>query len=49
MMYELVVVWDDGQREVHPYKTEQDARDAERGFRMAFGAQVWTCVRERRG
>lgn len=43
--YELVVQWDDGEKEVFGYKTEDEARKAGDWYRMAFGEQVWTCVR----
>lgn len=47
--YELVIVWDSGEKEVHEYKTKEEAEKAMAGMYMAFGHhQLWCCVREKR-
>lgn len=49
MKYELVIIWDTGEKEIHEYESEALARQAEAGYRRAFGRQIeWTCVREGR-
>lgn len=46
MKYELVVIWDDGEKEVFSYPTETEAKEAEDGYHKAFGNQVsWTGIR----
>ena len=48
-MWETVVVWEDGEKTVYEFKTQEDAERCERNMRMAFGNQVsWCGVRERR-
>lgn len=45
-MWELVIVWEQGGKNVYPYKTEQGAKDGERAMRMAFGNQIqWSGIR----
>ena len=48
-MYELVVVWMDGnsKKEVYQYNTREKAEQAMDGYMKAFGRQVWCCVREK--
>lgn len=49
-MYELIIIWTDGDKNVYPYQTEEEARYGERNMRMAFGNQVsWAGVRKSRG
>ena len=49
-MYELIIIWADGDKNVYPYQTEEEARHGERNMRMAFGNQVsWAGVRKSRG
>lgn len=44
--YELVVIWVTGEKEVYGYNNKEDAEEAEKGFRMAFGNQIsWTGIR----
>lgn len=43
--YELVVVWETGEKEVFEYDTEKDANTAGEGMEKAFGRQLWWCVR----
>lgn len=46
MRYELVVIWETGEKEVHKYNSLGDAKDAENGFRMVFGNQIsWTGIK----
>ena len=46
MKNELVVIWETGEKEVHKYNNLEDAKEAEKGFRMAFGNQIsWTGIR----
>lgn len=42
-MYELIVIWEDGDKEVHGYTTEEEAQERARGFKMAFGNQIQWC------
>lgn len=45
--YTLVVVWNNtGERETHEYPTYKQALKAEKGFKRAFGFQVWTCIND---
>ena len=46
-MYELVIIWDDGGKEIHQYPTREQAEQAGAGMRFAFGRQVsWYGVRK---
>ena len=48
MKYELVVIWSDGQKEIHEYPTYEDAENVGRGYKIAFGNQVeWYGVRKK--
>ena len=42
--YKLIIIWNTGEREEHPYITEEEAINAGKGYKTAFGDQVWTCV-----
>lgn len=45
--YELVVIWDTGEKETATYDTEIEAKIIENGFHTAFGKQIqWTGIRE---
>ena len=45
-MFELVVIWENGDKDVYSYSTEKDAKSAECGMKKALGKQIqWTCVR----
>lgn len=47
MKYELVVIWETGEKEIHEYRTEEEAREASNGYEMAFGHQVsWVGIRK---
>ena len=45
--YELVVKWnyDTSDVDIFEYPTEEMAEEFANGYRMAFGDQVWCCVR----
>ena len=46
MEYELVIIWETGEKEVHSYATEKEARTAGKGYKMAFGNQIsWIGIR----
>lgn len=38
--YELVIIWDDDETEVHGYRTEAEAQEAEAGYKKVFGYQI---------
>lgn len=45
--YELVVVWETGEKDIIPYSNEEEAKVIEYRYRMAFGNQIqWTGIRE---
>ena len=45
--YELVVIWETGEKEVIPFSNEDKAKVIERGYHKAFGKQIqWTGIRE---
>lgn len=47
MRYEAVIIWTTGEKETHKYKTYDEAMDAIRGYRTAFGNQIeWAGCRE---
>ena len=49
-MYELVIIWDNGDKDIYEYLTEKEAERGELGMRMAFGNQIsWSCVRQKLG
>lgn len=49
MIYELIVIWDTGEKETYDYETLDAARQGEANMRMAFGCQIaWTGINERR-
>lgn len=48
MDYELVIVYDNGEKEIAEYRTEEQAQKAARGIKMALGNQVqWLGVRRK--
>ena len=50
MTYEVVIVWETGDKEVHSYDTREQAEKIAQGYRTAFGNQVrWAGVRESAG
>ena len=45
-MFELVIIWSTGEKQIFPYATCERAEEVEAGYKMAFGNQVaWSCVR----
>ena len=48
-MYELVIIYaQPSEKVVYEYETEEQAREAEKGMKMALGNQIaWSCVREK--
>ena len=45
--YELIVIWDTGEKTTEQYNTEAEAREIEDGFYRAFGKQIqWTGINE---
>lgn len=49
MYYELIVIWDNGEKDIHSYVRERDAEMTAENMKMSFGNQIqWTGVREAR-
>lgn len=49
-MYELIIIWSNGSKDVYEYPTENEAERAELGMRTALGNQIdWSCVRPKLG
>lgn len=47
-MYELVIIWCTGEKDIHGYPTREEAEKAELGMRTAFGSQIsWSGIREK--
>ncbi len=45
-MFELIVVWFDGSKDVYKYDDREAAERGEQGMRMACGNQIqWTGIR----
>ena len=48
-MYELVIIWSDGDKAVYEYDTEQAAENGAANMRRAFGSQIeWAGIRPKR-
>ena len=48
MMYELIVIWDTHEKDVHVFTSEEAAKNAEKGMKKAFGKQIeFTCINKR--
>ena len=48
MTYELIVIWETGEKNVYEYNSEQDAQQGEANMKMAFGNQIqWTGINRR--
>ena len=43
-MFDLIIVWDSGEKEVYTYSTREEAEKAAAGYKIAFGSQVWTAI-----
>ena len=49
MKYRLLIIWDTGEKEENFYNTEEEAKEIEAGYKMAFGNQIaFTCI-DRKG
>ena len=47
-MFELVVIWATGEKDIDEFVSKEDAERAEIGMRTAFGNQIeWTGVRRK--
>ena len=45
MTYELIVIWETGEKETCLYDSREKAEQAANGYKMAFGNQVsWTGI-----
>lgn len=44
MKYELVIVWSTGEKESYLYDSLDKAQEIEKGYKKAFGSQLWTCI-----
>ena len=45
MRYELIVIWETGEKEIHPYASREETEQAADGYKMAFGNQIsWTGI-----
>ena len=47
-MFELVIIWNDGKKEIYIYKNRMEAEKGKYNIEQAFGLQIWVCVREKR-
>lgn len=48
-MFELVVIWETGEKEIYTYRTEERAERAGREMKKVFGNQIaWTGTRKAR-
>ena len=47
MKYELIVIWETGEKEIFEYATEEEAQESCNDFRKIFGNQVaWAGIRK---
>lgn len=47
MRYELVVIWETGEKEIYAYATREKAEETSANMKKVFGNQIaWTGVRE---
>ena len=45
--FELVVIWETGEKEIHAYATEEGAQAVANGYKMVFGNQIaWVGIRK---
>lgn len=50
MVYELVIVWENGDKDIYEYPTEEKALEAGKGMKTALGNQIaFWCVRKKKG
>lgn len=46
--YELIILWETGEKTTHTYNDIETAERAENGYKKAFGNQIsWTGINER--
>lgn len=46
-MYELIIIWEDGEKEIYAYRTEEKAEITGAEMKKAFGNQIsWYGVRK---
>ena len=45
--YELVIVWETGEKEVYEYATQEEANIIMQGYKTAFGNQLWCGTRKK--
>lgn len=46
-LYELVIVWENGDKDIYEYKTREDAEKGADNMKMANGEQIaWAGVRK---
>ena len=44
--YELIIIWETGEKEIYSYATEEEAETSCREFKMIFGGQIsWAGTR----
>lgn len=49
MKYELVIIWETGEREIYEYNNLADAETGEINMKTVFGKQIaWIGIREKR-
>lgn len=46
-MYEVVIVWDDGKKEIYTYDTKEEAEKVELNMKTVFGNQLWVGITRR--
>lgn len=47
MRYELIIIWDDGKKEIYEYKTIKEAEKVAENMKKVFGGQIaWTGTRK---
>lgn len=47
-VYDLIIIWDTGEKENHKYNSYEKAQEIETGFKKAFGSQIqYTCINRR--
>lgn len=44
-MYTLIIIWENGEKQVFQYDTYEKAEEIKNGFLTAFGLQIeYTCI-----
>lgn len=47
-MFELVIIWETGEKSIYEYATSERAEQAEKDMKLANGNQIsWSCVRKK--